>query len=64
MDKKSVYRTNIIGAAEVGCATSVGMDKNTVYKTNSFYWDTKGNDFLGAIVPFYGAFIRKMPTFW
>jgi SAM-dependent methyltransferase len=37
-----------------------GMDKNAVYKTNSFYWDTKGNDFLGAIVlPFYGAFVSE-----
>jgi hypothetical protein len=31
---------------------------NSVYQTNSFYWDTKGNDFLGAIVlPSYGAFV-------
>jgi SAM-dependent methyltransferase len=60
VDKNSGYRTNIIGAGEVGCATSVGMDKDTVYKTNSFYWDTKGNDFLGAIVlPFYGAFVSE-----
>jgi len=37
-----------------------GMDKNSVYKTNSLYWDTKGNDFLGAIVlPFYGAFVSE-----
>ncbi|MGO4697909.1 class I SAM-dependent methyltransferase [Paenibacillus sp. 2TAB26] len=36
------------------------MDKNAVYKTNSFYWDTKGNDFLGAIVlPLYGAFVSE-----
>lgn len=28
-----------------------GMDKNAVYQTNSRYWDTKGNDFLEAIVP-------------
>lgn len=36
------------------------MDKNSVHKTNSFYWDTKGNDFLGAIVlPFYGAFVSE-----
>jgi len=36
------------------------MDKNAVYKTNSFYWDTKGSDFLGAIVlPFYGAFVSE-----
>ncbi|RRJ61728.1 hypothetical protein EHV15_01110 [Paenibacillus oralis] len=36
------------------------MDKNAVYKTNSFYWDTNGNDFLGAIVlPFYGSFVSE-----
>jgi cyclopropane fatty-acyl-phospholipid synthase-like methyltransferase len=36
------------------------MDKNSVYKTNSYYWDTKGNDFLGAIVlPYYGAFVSE-----
>ena len=36
------------------------MDKNSVYKTNSFYWDTKRNDFLGAIVlPMYGAFVSE-----
>lgn len=36
------------------------MNKDDVYKTNSFYWDTKGNDFLGAIVlPFYGAFVSE-----
>lgn len=60
MDKNSVYRTNIIGAGEVGSAISIDMDKNSVYRTNSFYWDTKGNDFLGAIVlPFYGAFVSE-----
>ncbi|GIP17226.1 hypothetical protein J40TS1_28680 [Paenibacillus montaniterrae] len=36
------------------------MNKNTVYKTNSLYWDTTGNDFLQAIVlPFYGAFVSE-----
>lgn len=36
------------------------MDKDSVYKTNSFYWDTKRNDFLGAIVlPMYGAFVSE-----
>ena len=60
MDKKSVYRTNIIGAGEVGCTISVSMDKNSVFKTNSFFWDTKGNDILGATaLPFYGAFISE-----
>lgn len=60
MDKNSVYRTNIIGAGEVGSAVSVDMDKNYVHKINSFYWDTKGNDFLGAIVlPLYGAYVSE-----
>ncbi|WP_372633719.1 class I SAM-dependent methyltransferase [Cohnella sp.] len=60
MDKKSVNRTNIIGTGEVGVATSVDMDKKVVHKTNSFYWDTKGNDFLRAIVlPNYGAFVSE-----
>ncbi|MCR8645503.1 class I SAM-dependent methyltransferase [Paenibacillus sp. N1-5-1-14] len=36
------------------------MDKNDVHKTNSFYWDTQGNDFLSAIVlPYYGAFVSE-----
>lgn len=36
------------------------MDQNSVHKTNRFYWDTQGNDFLRAIVlPLYGAFISE-----
>lgn len=60
MDNNSVHKTNVIGAGEVGRASSVDMDKNSVYTTNSFYWDTHGNDFLGAIVlPLYGAFVSE-----
>lgn len=60
MNKNSANRTNIIGAGEAGCAIAVDMDKNSVYKTNSSYWDTQGNDFLGAIVlPSYGAFVSE-----
>ncbi len=60
MDKKSLNRTIIIAAGEVGVAISDDMDKNVVHKTNSLYWDTKGNDFLGAIVlPYYGAFVSE-----
>ncbi|MFC7680775.1 class I SAM-dependent methyltransferase [Paenibacillus sp. GCM10028914] len=34
------------------------MNKHSVQETNSLYWDTKGNDFLGAIVlPLYGSFV-------
>lgn len=36
------------------------MDKQSVYETNSFYWDTKGNEVLQAIVlPLYGAFVSE-----
>ncbi|MBB3129524.1 hypothetical protein FHS19_004199 [Paenibacillus rhizosphaerae] len=36
------------------------MNRNHVYETNSVYWDTKGNDFLRAIVlPYYGAFVSE-----
>lgn len=60
MVKKSVNRTNIIGAREVGSAISVGMDKNSVHKTNSFFWDTKGNAILGTTaLPLYGAFVSE-----
>ncbi|TVX96262.1 class I SAM-dependent methyltransferase [Cohnella terricola] len=60
MEKKSVNRSSIIGACEVGIAISEDVDKNVIHKTNSFYWDTKGNDFLRAIVlPYYGAFVSE-----
>lgn len=60
MDKNSVHRTNIIGAGEVGTAVSVNMDKNAVHQINSLFWDTKGNDVLGAIaLPLYGAFVTE-----
>jgi len=60
MSKNGVNRSNIIGAGEVGRAISVDMDKNAVYKTNSFYWNSQGNDFLGAIVlPYYGAYVSE-----
>jgi len=60
MDKNSVYRTNIIGAGEVGSAISVDMDKNVIHETNSLFWDTKGNDILGATaLPLYGAFVSE-----
>ena len=60
MEKNSAYRTNIIGAGEVGCAISVDLDKSSVHKTNSLFWDTKGNDVLGATaLPLYGAFVSE-----
>ncbi len=36
------------------------IDSNNIRKTNSFYWDTKGNEFIGAIaLPLYGAFVSE-----
>jgi len=38
----------------------IGMNKQSVYETNSFYWDIKGNDLLKAtVLPFYGAFVSE-----
>jgi len=60
MDKNSGNRTNIIGAGEVGFAVTVDMDKNVIHKTNSLFWDTKGNDVLGATsLPLYGSFVSE-----
>lgn len=36
------------------------MEKESVYQINSAYWDSQGNDVLGAIVlPLYGAFVTE-----
>lgn len=60
MDKTSGYRTNIIGAGEVGCAITVDMDRDAIHKTNKVLWDTKGNELIGATaLPFYGGFISE-----
>jgi len=60
MGKNSVYRTNVIGAGEVGCAISVDMDKNSIHRTNSILWDTNGNDIIGTTaLPSYGAFVSE-----
>lgn len=59
MDKNSVARTNIIGGSEV-VAISVDMDQSAIHATNSLFWDTKGNEVLGATsLPHYGAYISE-----
>jgi len=59
MNKNSTYRTNMIGGGEVG-AISVNMDKRIIHETNNLFWDTKGNDVLGATaLPLYGAFVTE-----
>ncbi len=53
-------RTSIIGAGEVGSAISVDMNRSEIHKTNSIFWDTKGNEILGATsLPLYGAFVSE-----
>lgn len=53
-------RTNIIGAGEVGCAISVEPDKDAIHRTNTGFWDTKGNDLLGTTaLPLLGAFLSE-----
>lgn len=59
MNKGSANRTNMIGGGEMD-AISVHMDKRAIHETNSLFWDTRGNDILGATaLPFYGAFISE-----
>jgi len=60
MKKNPNHRTNIMGAGEVGYAISVDMDKNNIHKTNSSFWDTKGNEVIGTTaLPMYGAFVSE-----
>jgi ubiquinone/menaquinone biosynthesis C-methylase UbiE len=36
------------------------MEKNSIHETNSLFWDTKGNEVLGATaLPLYGAFVSE-----
>lgn len=36
------------------------MDKEAIHQTNSLFWDTKGNEVLGATaLPLYGAFVSE-----
>jgi AraC-like DNA-binding protein/SAM-dependent methyltransferase len=60
MKKETNHRTNIIGAGEVGYAISIDMDKSNIHKTNSSFWDTKGNEVIGTTaLPMYGAFVSE-----
>jgi 2-polyprenyl-3-methyl-5-hydroxy-6-metoxy-1,4-benzoquinol methylase len=60
MEKNSGYRTNIIGAGEVGRAVTVEMDTKAIHETNGVLWDTKGNDVIGTTaLPKYGAYISE-----
>jgi len=60
MDNNTVYRTNIVGGREVGVAVTIDMDKKDIHQTNGLFWDTRGNEVLGATaLPLYGAFVSE-----
>ncbi len=60
MKTNANQRTNIIGAGEVGYATSIDMDTNHVHETNRSFWDKKGNEIIGTTaLPMYGAFVSE-----
>lgn len=53
-------KTSIIGVEEVECTISGDMDKEDIYKTNSSFWDTKGNEVIGTTaLPKYGTFVSE-----
>lgn len=60
MKKNTVNRTSMVGDREVDCTMLIDMDKNSIHKTNSFFWDTKGGEVLGnTSLRFYGAFVSE-----
>jgi 2-polyprenyl-3-methyl-5-hydroxy-6-metoxy-1,4-benzoquinol methylase len=60
MKKNSVNGTSMIGSREVDCTILIDVDKNSIHKTNSSFWDTKGGEVLGnTSLPFYGAFVSE-----
>ncbi len=60
MEKNFGYRTNIIGAGEVGRAVTVELEPKEIHKTNGVLWDTKGNDLIGTTaLPKYGAYLSE-----
>ena len=52
-------KTSMVGNCEIDIA-SVSMEKDVVYERNTLFWDTMGNEVLGAIaLPAYGAFVSE-----
>jgi len=51
---------SIIGGETARPAVSSNMGKDAVHQTNGLFWDTKGNEVLGATaLPRYGAYISE-----
>jgi len=59
MEDSAQKKMSVIGDREID-AVSVNMEKDIVYETNTLFWDTVGNEALGATaLPSYGAFISE-----
>ena len=53
-------RKSIFNGREVNFISSDNMDRDSIYKTNSIFWGTVGNDIVGATaLPQYGAYITE-----
>ena len=51
---------SIFNDREVDFISSGNMDRDSVYETNSIFWDTVGNDVVGTTaLPQYGAYIKE-----
>ena len=59
MEDSLIKKTSMVGNREID-TISVSMEKDVVYETNTLFWDTMGNEVLGATaLPAYGAFISE-----
>ena len=59
MDNSFTEKTSMVGGREVNII-STEMEKESVYKTNSLFWDTAVSDAVGVIaLPLYGAFVSE-----
>ena len=59
MNNSPVKKTSMVGTREIDTKPA-NMEKDDVYKTNTFFWDTTGNEVLGATaLPSYGAFTSE-----
>ncbi|MDR6552627.1 class I SAM-dependent methyltransferase [Paenibacillus qinlingensis] len=60
MDKHSTYGKSSVGGSEISVISVGDMLTSVIHETNSLFWDTNGNDVLGATsLPLYGAFVSE-----
>lgn len=57
---ESGQKRHVIGGNGMGYAIAVELVKEKIHKTNEEFWDTIGNESIGALsLPNYGAFITE-----